>query len=398
MDLLPDPLFTELRTTLRKALAGLAPLPDLHGAPVADGAQGPTRPVLDTLSAAEFERPASAGGLGLGLTAGALVSEELGRAACGNSYRAGALAASLGVPGGAVAPAGTGGGLLAAPVAEGWELTGAATAEEAGADRFLVLVRAADGEFFAEVERGAAGVTVADGCWPPVLRLDRTPVAALLPAGASGGAPAELSGGVPAGSSAGASAGVFGAASVAGGGVHGVSGGAAAPSGGAVFAGLDESAVGPLARARVRQAAYLLGIAAGAHREAVEYAGHRRQFGTRLRDLPAVSFPLARGLVSLRATRAAVYRAAWLVDAEPAAAGTAPAEALATAAETAREVVRGAMQTCGVRAMTTELGLHRYYRLTAAESVRYGDPAALWREVGAARLREAKERAAVQPA
>ena len=36
--------------------------------------------------------------------------------------------------------------------------------------------------------------------------------------------------------------------------------------------------------------------------------------------------------------------------------------------------------------MTAELGLHRYFRLAAAESSRYGQPAALWRLAGGARL------------
>ncbi|MER7185078.1 acyl-CoA dehydrogenase family protein [Streptomyces hyaluromycini] len=147
-------------------------------------------------------------------------------------------------------------------------------------------------------------------------------------------------------------------------------------------------------RALLRQAAYLLGIAAGAHRAALEYTGFRRQSGARLRDLPAVSFPLARALVALRATRAAVYRGAWLVDSEPHAVGTAPVMALALAAETARDVVRLSMQSCGVRAMTAEPGLHRYFRLAAAESARYGDPAALWRTVGADRIRSARRAAA----
>jgi hypothetical protein len=41
------------------------------------------------------------------------------------------------------------------------------------------------------------------------------------------------------------------------------------------------------------------------------------------------------------------------------------------------------MQACGSRSMTSQLPLHRYYRLAAAEPVRYGRPGALWRLVGA---------------
>ncbi|NJP65287.1 acyl-CoA dehydrogenase family protein [Streptomyces spiramenti] len=345
MDLTPDPLTLQLRTALRAGLAGVPARIELHGSPVTDGVDGPTRAVLQALEAADFERPAAADGLGLGLHAGIVVSEELGRAACGNSYRADAFAADLGVGAPSVALAGfealpTGSGVTATPRAGGWALTGTATVDDLSADLFLVATRV-DGEpVLFPVERAADGVTTQDGIWPPTVRFAAAPVLAAD-----------------------------------------------------VVAVQDEASTGPLARARLRQAGYLLGIAEGAHRVAVEYVGRRRQFGTRLRDLPAVSFPLARAVVALRATRAAVHRGVWLVESEPLAARTAPLSALAMASETARDVVRTSMQSCGVRAMTSELGLHRYFRLAAAESTRYGDPAALWRMVGADQLRMARSAA-----
>ena len=337
MDLTPDPLVVQLRKALRTALAGVPVRPGVHGAPVADGASGPTRAVLDQLGAADFERPASAGGFDLGLTAGVLVSEELGHAACGNSYRADAMAADVGCPAG-TATAGlealpVGSGVTAAPRAGGWALTGTAMVDDPGLGPLLVATRTDGRPVLVAVPPGAPGRSVETGCWPPVVRFEATPVTAAD-----------------------------------------------------VVGELDDSLTGPLARARLRQAAYLLGIADGAHRIAVRYAGDRRQFDTRLRDLPAVAFPLARAMVALRATRAAVYRGAWLVDSGHDRAGTAPVVALAMAAETARDVVRLCMQSCGVRAMTAELGLHRYFRLAAAEAGRYGEPAALWRLAGAARL------------
>ncbi|MFD7977974.1 acyl-CoA dehydrogenase family protein [Streptomyces sp. NPDC059071] len=363
MDLTPDPLLVQLRKAVRGSLAALPVRPEVHGAPVIDGASGPARTVLDRLGADGFERPAAAGGLDLGLTAGVLVSEELGRAARGNPYRADALAADVGGPPGAALaglealPAGT--GITARPRDGGWELTGTVTVDDPGAGRpLLVATRTDTGPVLVAVPAGAPGVRVEGGCWPPAVRFEATPVTAAD-----------------------------------------------------VVASLDDAPAGPLARARLRQAAYLLGIADGAHETAVRYAGTRRQFDTRLRDLPAVAFPLARAMVALRATRAAVYRGAWLVDAvhdraatgegagipdgtealgSADAAATAPVVALATAAETARDVVRLCMQSCGVRAMTAELGLHRYFRLAAAEASRYGEPAALWRLAGAARLDRAR--------
>ena len=341
MDLTPDPLIIQLRRALRTALAGVPVWSEVHGAPVDDGASGPARTVLDQLGAADFERSASVGGLDLGLTAGVLVSEELGRAACGNPYRADAMAADLGCPAGA-ALAGfealpVSNGVTATPRAGGWELTGTATVDDSGLGPLLVATRTGGDPVLVAVPRGAPGRSVETRCWPPVVRFEATPV-----------------------------------------------------TGADVVGGLDDSLTGPLARARLRQAAYLLGIADGAHQIAVRYAGVRRQFDTRLRDLPAVAFPLARAMVALRATRAAVYRGAWLVDSGHDQTGAAPVVALAMAAEAARDVVRLCMQSCGVRAMTAELGLHRYFRLAAAESSRYGQPAALWRLAGAARLELAR--------
>jgi alkylation response protein AidB-like acyl-CoA dehydrogenase len=349
VDLTPDPLIVQLRRALRAALARVPVRSSVHGAPVADGAAGPTRTVLDQLGATDFERPAAEGGLDLGLTAGVLVSEELGRAACGNPYRADAMAVDVGRPPGAALaglealPVGT--GVTATPRAGGWELTGSATVDDPGPGPLLVATRTGGDPVLVAVPPGAPGVGVETACWPPVVRFAATPVA-----------------------------------------------------GADVVGALDDSLTGPLARARLRQAAYLLGIADGAHQIAVRYAGSRRQFDTRLRDLPAVAFPLARAMVALRATRVAVYRGAWLVDSGPGRADTAPVVALAMAAETARDVVRSCMQSCGVRAMTAELGLHRHFRLAAAESNRYGEPAALWRLAGAARLELARRSAAVADA
>lgn len=341
MDLTPDPLIAQLRMALRTSLARIPLRPDVHGAPTFDGASGPAQTVLDELGAAHFELPASAGGLDLGLTAGVLVSEELGRAACGNPYRANAMAADVGCPtGSALAglealPVGT--GVTAAPRAGGWELTGTATVDDPIPGPLLVATKTCDGPVLFAVPRDAPNLRMEARCWPPAVRFEATPVIR-----------ADIVG------------------------------------------KLNDSLTGPLARARLRQAAYLLGIAEGAHNITVRYACVRRQFDTRLLDLPAVAFPLARAVVEMRATKAAVYRGAWLVDFGGDHASTVPIAALAMAAETARDVVQSCMHCCGVRAITTELGMHRYFRLTAAESSRYGEPAALWRLVGAARLDQSK--------
>lgn len=349
MDLRPDPLHAQLRRALRAGLAGAAGAAggsSVRGTPVSDGPGSPAAGLLRELDALRYELPASAGGLDLGLAAGVVVSEELGRAACGNPYRAAALTADAAVTAGradvaarllageTVAAAGLealppGSAVQARTSGGGWELSGTAVADAAGADLVAVLTEADGAPALALLPAGSAGVGWHAGRWPQVVELT----------------------GVPAGQKD-------------------------------LLRLAETPAGGPLARARIRQASYLLGLAGGMHEAAVRYTGTRRQFGAPLRDLQAVSFPLARAAVALRVTRALVDRAVWLDGAGPP--STAPAEALASAAEALAAISRLTMQACGSAAMTSQLPLHRYYRLAAAEPVRYGRPGALWRLVGAA--------------
>ncbi len=346
MDLSPDPLQAQLRRALRAGLAGVADRPAVRGTPVRDGPDSPARELLGELGIPLYELPVTAGGLDLGLAAGVTVSEELGRAACGNPYRAVALAADAAIASGrtdvlerllagaTVAAAGlealpAGSAVQARRSDGGWELSGTVTADAAGADLVAVLAQVRGAPTLAMLPAGSAGIKWHSGQWPHVIELTDVPV------GRSD-----------------------------------------------LLRRVETPGGGPLARARVRQAAYLLGLADGMHDAAVKYTGTRRQFAGPLRDLQAVSFPLARAVVALRVTRMLVYRAVWFAETGRAA-STAPAEALATAAETLTDIARLTMQACGGRSMTTALPLHRYYRLAAAEPVRYGRPGALWRLVGA---------------
>jgi hypothetical protein len=203
----------------------------VRGAPVADGPASPARAVLAELGAARYELGADAGGLGLGLGAGVAVSEELGRAACGNPYRAAALvtdaAAAVGradlagrvLDGATVAAAGlealpAGSAVAARPVRGGWELSGTVTVDAAQADLLAVLTRVDDGAALAVLPAGSAGIKWHPGRWPHAVELTDVPVAD-----------------------------------------RDLLRGAGDP--------------GPLARARTRQAAYLLGLAAGLHEAAV---------------------------------------------------------------------------------------------------------------------------------
>jgi alkylation response protein AidB-like acyl-CoA dehydrogenase len=334
-----DTIRRDLRQALRASLSGLAIPMGAQGAPAFDDPSSPAAQVLARLGAADLERPIEAGGLDFGLAAGLIVSEELGRAACAPIYGAVALAAETALPHPA-ALAGfealpVGDGVRATSRSFGFELTGTVMIDTVEAAHALIPVLLPEGAYLVNVPVSAPDLHRSYSAWPRMIRLNSTPLPrsqVLLP--------------------------------------------------------LTDTPQNALARARLRHAAYLLGLAHGAYDIAVHSVAERRQFDTRLIDMPVVAFTLARALVSLRATRALVDRAAWVADTpdadedEPMVA----VMALAMAADTARSVARCAMHLCGVRAITTELALHRYYRLTAVECARFGASAALWRQVGARRL------------
>jgi alkylation response protein AidB-like acyl-CoA dehydrogenase len=351
MDSGPDPVQVQLRRALRAGLAGVAAKPGVRGAPASDGPASPAHELLTELGAPRYEMPVDVGGLDLGLAAGVTVSEELGRAACGNPYRAIACTADAAIASGrpdvlerlfsgtTVATAGmealpAGSAIQARRSGDGWELNGTVTVDAADADLIALFARVRGTAVLALLPSGAAGIKWHTGRWPYALQLTDVQ--------------------------------------------------AAGPD---LLRRVETPAAGMLARARVRQAAYLLGLASGMYDAAVRYTGVRRQFGGRLRDLQAVSFPLARAAVALRVTRILLYRAVWLVETgKP---STAPVEALAQAADALTDVARLTMQACGSRSMTSQLPLHRYYRLAAAEPVCYGSPGLLWQLVGATAVAEA---------
>lgn len=348
-----DPEDDEPPRRLRAAVRGIlasVPVPgDPHAPPADHGAGGAAWTALQGVDAPALEVPADADGLGLGLTCGVVLADELGRAGLGSPYAAVALAlhalprddprrADLLAGRTAVATAGFDGAprsLAGGP--DAWRLSGEVAANTADAGLIAVPVQVED-----------------------AVRL------ALVPADrASGSHPL--------------------------------------PDGGALLTfdgatvGRDDlagtlSPGGPvLVAARLRQAAYLAGLAQGAHAETVRYVGGRRQFGRTLREFPAVAFTLARAHVELTALRLLIHRAAWLADAgRPA--GAEAAAALALAAETAATTLREAMHLAGVRALTAQTQLQRYYRMVHAEAVRLGGPASLWAEIstGTAHGRDAQ--------
>jgi alkylation response protein AidB-like acyl-CoA dehydrogenase len=141
----------------------------------------------------------------------------------------------------------------------------------------------------------------------------------------------------------------------------------------------------PLARARIRQAAFLWGLAELAAELARERARTRRQFGQPLIQLQTVGARLAALHARLEATRLLVHRAAWSWDRGEPVAGLAPA-ALAMAAELALDASRLAMQLHGASGMLRPGPTERLYRHAAVEALRYGRIGDLWSEAGTAQL------------
>ena len=324
----------ELRAALRNALDAVPKPTDPHAPPASHGADSPAWPVLLKFEAPKLELPAEHGGLGLGLESAAIAFEELGRAGLGSPYAGVALALH------ALLASGSDDHELVRRLAEGGTIAVPA-AFDTSPRRSGTAVAAADADRFCiPVERDGATTLVL----LPRERLAREPEP--LPDGE-------------------------------------------------VLLTLDETSsehadVAPLdddvlAAARTRQAAYLAGIASGAHAEAVRQAERRKQFGEPLLSFQTIAFRLAEARVRIEALRSLVRAAARLADAGEGA-STRAGEALGLAAETALDVVRTSLQICGARGLTAETSLHRFYRLARLEATRFGAPTSLWIAAGAARL------------
>ncbi|HET9894918.1 MAG TPA: acyl-CoA dehydrogenase family protein [Streptosporangiaceae bacterium] len=337
-----DEVLRQLRAGLRALLHHVPGPVEPHDPPACHDRSAPAWSELLKIHAPALEVPASSGGLGFGCAAGVIVAEELGRAALGSPYPGTALAlqaltlgqrqpgdgpaAALLAGSATAAAAGFGGRPLAATASpgSGGRVTGEAAAITADADWFAVPVLAAGQPVLALLspDRVAGRSPLPDG--GTLLRFDDAPL----------------------------------------------------PEPGLTCPLGADSPV--LACARIRQAAYLTGLALGALAECTEYVSKRRQFGRPLRDFQTVAFTIARHHAGLQPLRLLVHRAAWLADSgQPA--GQQAAAALALAAQAAVDAVSDAMHLCGVRALTAQTLVQRYYRMIYAEAVRFGAPAVLWR-------------------
>ncbi|GAA1548441.1 acyl-CoA dehydrogenase family protein [Actinomadura kijaniata] len=126
-----------------------------------------------------------------------------------------------------------------------------------------------------------------------------------------------------------------------------------------------------LANARVRQAAYLVGLAQAALDHAVAHAKERRQFGQPIGRFQALAFRLGELSMHIDATRMLVHDRDAVAHA---------AANLAAASDLARTVTTRTMQIHGAAGMRSDNDAQLYYRRAAVESVRLGTPFELRRE------------------
>ncbi|MEU6781868.1 acyl-CoA dehydrogenase family protein [Nonomuraea angiospora] len=139
----------------------------------------------------------------------------------------------------------------------------------------------------------------------------------------------------------------------------------------AAWAGSSPEWEAALAGARVRQAAYLVGLAQAALDHAVDHAKTRRQFGQPIGKFQGLAFRLSELSMHIDATRLLVH------DRDAAAHAAAN---LAAASDLARTVTTRTMQIHGAAGMRSDNDAQLYYRRAAAESVRLGTPSRLRRE------------------
>ncbi|TYS13040.1 hypothetical protein FZC78_22555 [Rossellomorea vietnamensis] len=137
---------------------------------------------------------------------------------------------------------------------------------------------------------------------------------------------------------------------------------------------------------RIRQAAFLKGLARGAIEEAIKYTNKRKQFDKKLIEHQAVSFKLASLLAELEGASAKIEYSTnsegskeFLLDAT---------ESLAYMAEIALKVSRETLHLHGAYGLTKLSKIEEFYRRIALEAIRYGTPNDLWLEASNLKLNE----------
>ena len=128
-----------------------------------------------------------------------------------------------------------------------------------------------------------------------------------------------------------------------------------------------------LRRAAVAAAAEMLGAARRCLDMSVGYAKVREQFGQPIGSFQAIRHKCAEMLLSVENSHAAVYYAAWALDAKAEDAALAASVAKSYVSEAARHVCGEAIQVHGGIGFTWEYDLHLYMKRAKALEPMYGD-------------------------
>jgi alkylation response protein AidB-like acyl-CoA dehydrogenase len=130
---------------------------------------------------------------------------------------------------------------------------------------------------------------------------------------------------------------------------------------------------GLLRRGAVGAAAEMLGAARRCLDLAVAYAKVREQFGQPIGAFQAIRHTCAEMLMEVENAHAAVYYAAWALDAGAEDAAVAASVTKAYVSEAARKVCGAAIQVHGGIGFTWEYDLHLYFKRAKALEPMYGD-------------------------
>jgi alkylation response protein AidB-like acyl-CoA dehydrogenase len=150
--------------------------------------------------------------------------------------------------------------------------------------------------------------------------------------------------------------------------------------GGPAWFGAAEAWASALARARLIQAAYLVGLARGALELTVAYVKSRQQFGQPIARFQAPAFRLAALHARTAAVGDLVQLGAWEADeGEPV--GPTAVRALLLAGELARDASTEAIQLHGAYGMTERCDAQRFYRRAAVDALWLGTPRMLRNEL-----------------
>lgn len=152
-----------------------------------------------------------------------------------------------------------------------------------------------------------------------------------------------------------------------------------------------------LARARIRHAAYLVGLAQGAFDLTLKYTKERRQFGQAIAAFQSVAFRLAALVARIDAARLLTHYVAWRSDRGDDIRGPG-AQVAALAADLARDVTAEALQLHGAFGFTEDAEPQRYYRRAVVDAMLLGTPSQLRAEAAAllAASHEARDLAATR--